>query len=396
MSEDASLSEAVRRVAGTSLTEAVKTVARRSVWPTDGAPSNVKDACGSCVGRWAGRVLVGAVRAFGLAAVGLVFLVAASTSFDSEHIMPAADRQAAAGHKRIALVVGISGYRYAPRLANPRNDALDMSATLRQLGYHVIEGVDLDKPAFDRKVLDFAAALKGADVGVFFYAGHGLQVAGQNYLVPVDARPASATSLEREMVRLDAIQRTMEQEAHTNILFVDACRDNPLARALAQAMGTRSVEIGRGLAPAESGVGTLVSFSTQPGNVALDGTGRNSPFSEALVRHLRTSSEDLSGILIAVRKDVVRATERRQVPWEHSALTGRFYFNPVAAFVAAPGMQPGSGEAAAASSAIKHNADLVVLGAFLPRDGESVHAEPARARMEEPKQHANPQMPFPP
>ena len=93
-------------------------------------------------------------------------------------------------------------------------------------------------------------------------------------------------------------------------------------------MGTRSADIGRGLAPAESGVGTLISFSTQPGNVALDGTARNSPFAGALIRHLRSSSDDLSAILIAVRNDVMRETQRRQVPWEHSSLTGRFYFIP--------------------------------------------------------------------
>jgi uncharacterized caspase-like protein len=118
----------------------------------------------------------------------------------------------------------------------------------------------------------------------------------------------------------------MEREAQTNILFLDACRDNPLARNLARAMGTRSAAIGRGLAAVESGLGTLISFSTQPGNVALDGTGRNSPFAGALVKHISFSNDDLSAMLIAVRNDVLRETQRRQVPWEHSALTGRFYF----------------------------------------------------------------------
>ena len=237
---------------------------------------------------------------------------------------------AAHAGKRVALVIGNSAYQHAGELANTRNDATDMAAALRAHGFQVIDGFDLDKPALERKIRDFAAALLGAEVGVFFYAGHGMQVSGQNYLVPVDAQLKTPSALDFEMVRLDLVQRTMEREAPTNILFLDACRDNPLAPNLARAMGTRSTDIGRGLAAAESGIGTLISFSTQPGNVALDGAGRNSPFAGALIKHMASSNDDLSAILIGVRNDVMRETQRRQVPWEHSALTGRFYFNPTA------------------------------------------------------------------
>jgi uncharacterized caspase-like protein len=155
--------------------------------------------------------------------------------------------------KRVVLVIGNSAYQHTPTLANPKNDATDMSAALRQLGFQVIDGFDLDKAMFDRKIRDFAAALNGAEAGIFFYAGHGLQVAGQNYMVPIDAELASAASLEFEMVRVDIVHRIMERLTNTNILFLDACRDNPLARNLARAMGTRTAEIGRGLAPIESG-----------------------------------------------------------------------------------------------------------------------------------------------
>jgi uncharacterized caspase-like protein len=213
---------------------------------------------------------------------------------------------AAKAEKRIALVVGNSAYQHTPRLDNPKNDASDISAALKKVGFQVIEGFDLDKPAFDRKVRDFAEALSGAKVGVFFYAGHGLQVAGHNYLVPVDAKLSTAAALDWEMVRLDLVQRTMERETETNVLFLDACRDNPLARNLARAMGTRSSDIGRGLAATEAGVGTLISFSTQPGNVALDGAGRNSPFAGALAKRVAASNEDLSALLIDVRNDVCR------------------------------------------------------------------------------------------
>ena len=238
--------------------------------------------------------------------------------------------------KRVALVIGNSAYKHAGELTNPKNDAADIAMALRRLGFQVIDGFDLDKPSFDRKIREFATALQGAKVGVFFYAGHGLQVAGQNYLVPVDAQAETAGALDFEMIRLDLVHRTMEREVQTNIIFLDACRNNPLARNLARAMGTRSTEIGRGLAPVESGVGTLISFSTQPGNVALDGSGRNSPFAESLIKHISTSSEDLSGILIGVRKDVMAATQRKQVPWEHSALEGRFFFKEAPLSEASP------------------------------------------------------------
>jgi hypothetical protein len=235
----------------------------------------------------------------------------------------------AAAEKRVALVIGNSAYQSTPPLTNPKNDASDMVAALKKRGFQVIEGFDLDKAAFDRKIRDFADALPGAIVGLFFYAGHGLQVAGQNYLVPIDAKLSTTAALDWEMVRLDLVQRTMERETKTNVVFLDACRDNPLGRNLARTMGTRSAEVGQGLAPVESGVGTLISFSTQPGNVALDGSGRNSPFTGALAKYVASSNESLSDILISVRNDVIKQTQNTQVPWEHSALTGRFYFSGI-------------------------------------------------------------------
>jgi hypothetical protein len=237
----------------------------------------------------------------------------------------------AQAQKRVGLVIGNSAYQATPALTNPKNDAADFAALLKAERFEVVEGFDLTKAAMDRKIAEFAGRLTGADVGVFFYAGHGLQVGGQNYLVPIDAQLTTAAALDFEMVRLDLVQRTMERETNTNILFLDACRDNPLTRNLARAMGTRSVEIGRGLAAVQSGVGTLISYSTQPGNVALDGAGRNSPFAGALVKRVKAGAKrDLSAILIDVRNDVMHATRNKQVPWEHSALRARFYFTPPA------------------------------------------------------------------
>jgi uncharacterized caspase-like protein len=233
---------------------------------------------------------------------------------------------ALAADRRVALVIGNSAYQYTGELANPKHDAADVAAALKKLEFEVLEGLDLDKAAMDRTLRQFARALDGAHVGVFFYAGHGLQVEGQNYLVPIDAKLEHPSGLDFEMVRVETIHKTMERATRTNLLFLDACRDNPLARNLSRALGTRSAAIGKGLAVVESGEGTLISFSTQPGNVAIDGAGRNSPYAEALVAQLGSPRDDLSTILIRVRNQVIQSTARRQVPWEHSALTAPFFF----------------------------------------------------------------------
>jgi uncharacterized caspase-like protein len=378
MSGERSLTDAVKLTAGISLTQAVKDAAGSRDWFVDDLFDAQKDSTQATVGRQARRVLAACARVAVLAVLTFAFLHTTSspTGLDAE------PRSIAPAQRRVALVVGNSGYRNTPRLENPKNDAADVSAALKKLDFQVVEGFDLDKAAFDAIVREFAAALKGADVGLFFYAGHGMQVSARNYLVPVDAKLTTVSALDIEMVRLDLIHQTMVQEAATNLLFFDACRNNPLSRNLAGAMGTRSIEIGRGLAAVESGAGTLISFSTQPGNVALDGTGRNSPFSGALVRQLQEGKEDLNAVLIAVRNDVMRQTNRQQVPWEHSALTRRFYFHlATPAFVATPATQLRLSEAAEAWSATKDTASFDLLDAFVARYGDTFFAELARARI---------------
>jgi hypothetical protein len=222
-----------------------------------------------------------------------------------------------------------------------------------------------------------------------------LQVDGVNYLVPVDAQLSTATALEFEMIQLAVVQRLMERATNTNILMIDACRDNPLARNLARAMGSRSSAIGVGLAKVEGGAGTLISFSTQPGNVASDGGGRNSPYSGALVRQLRTGRDELSGVLIEVRNDVIQETQGKQVPWEHSALTTKFYFNPpipAAAVIPVPSAQhPFDGvwrsEYSSETCTVKNgvfnfmirNSEVVGLNAVVGSTGEVSFATPGRA-----------------
>ncbi|MGO9173345.1 MAG: caspase family protein [Rhodomicrobium sp.] len=253
----------------------------------------------------------------------------------------------AAAAKRVALVIGNAAYVQAGALTNPVNDAADMAKALTRFGFDVTLGLDLDRRAFDEKLRAFARSLDDADTAVLFYAGHGLQVAGRNYLVPVDAGLATERDLDFEAIGLDFVLRQMEvgRDGKTTIVFLDACRDNPLARNLARSMGTRSAAIGKGLAEVQTGVGTFIAYSTQPGNVALDGAGRNSPFTAALAARVLEPGRNLNALMIEVRKDVLKATDGRQVPWDHSALTSDFFFQPEAQAASAGTLAPAVQEA---------------------------------------------------
>lgn len=240
----------------------------------------------------------------------------------------------ALAERRLALVVGNSAYRNTPDLVNPKNDASAMAEALQGLGFKVIRGIDLSADGMRQTVRKFAGALQFADVALFYYAGHGLQVNGQNYLVPIDAKMTSSLDLEFEATNVQVVIDLMEREAKTNLVFLDACRDNPLARTLARGLGaSRSTTISQGLARIESGIGTLIAYATEPGNVALDGDGMHSPYTAALLKHIKTPGLEVGRMLRRVRRAVLKKTKGKQVPWEHTSLVGDFYFrsSPVTA-----------------------------------------------------------------
>jgi len=237
--------------------------------------------------------------------------------------------------RRVALVIGNAAYQHTEPLANPSNDAADLAATLGKLGFEVVVGKDLDKRSMERSIREFGVRIEGAEVALFFYAGHGIQISGQNYLMPIDARLAGERDVDFETIPLHLILKQMQLEAKAAIILLDACRNNPLATNLARNMGVRAPSIGQGLAEMRAGIGTLIGFSTEPGSVALDGKGRNSPYAEALLKHMPAAGRDASAVLIEVRNEVLKATNGKQVPWEHTSLTGQVFFS-----TSAPPPQP--------------------------------------------------------
>jgi tetratricopeptide (TPR) repeat protein len=226
--------------------------------------------------------------------------------------------------KRIALVIGNSTYTNVPRLANPVNDARLMAETLRALGFVLVGNgaqLDLDKAAFDKMVQRFGIESRGADVGLFYYAGHGMQLRGSNYLIPVDANPTHEADVDFQMLDANLVLRQMaDAGTKLNLVILDACRNNPFG--------------GRGLRATESGLalmlapeGTLISFATQPGSVALDGYEGNSPFSKALAQIIRKPGLNIFGTFNEVGLAVASATGNAQRPWfSTSPIKGNFYF----------------------------------------------------------------------
>jgi len=232
-----------------------------------------------------------------------------------------------AAGKRLALVIGNGAYRHAPELLNPRNDAEAMSKLLKQMGFEVIAGLDLDKDGMERSIREFARKAPSVDLALFFYAGHGLQIGSHNYLVPIDAKVEEATAVDFELFNLDqTVMKYLGGESKVGIVMLDACRNNPLSRSLARAFGaTRSGEIGMGLAPVHGQGGLLVSFATAPGEVAADGEGVNSPYTTALLKHLPTAELEVELALKRVSREVYLSTGRQQQPWHNSALREEVY-----------------------------------------------------------------------
>ena len=222
--------------------------------------------------------------------------------------------------RRVALIIGNSAYEHVTPLDNPGNDATDISVALEGLGFDVFLGLDVTEEETEGLVEKFATAIQTADVSLFYYAGHGFQVGGQNYLVPTDAQIQSPDDIQEQTLRLNDVLDRMTQAPGIKFVFLDACRNDPFEGVVSA--------VSEGLAQIGDAQDFLISFATQPDNVAYDGSGRNSYFTKALLGHIYTPGLTINDLMISVRKDVLAATGGRQIPWENSSLTRQFQFDP--------------------------------------------------------------------
>jgi uncharacterized protein len=235
-------------------------------------------------------------------------------------LVAGADSGSAAG--RVALVIGNSAYQALPVLPNPANDATDVAAELGEMGYDVTVRTNATRAEMANVIARFAEKMRGAELALLFYAGHGVQLNGENYLLPVDARGESEAALTLSTIDLSSLQDAMA-DARANIIILDACRNNPFADAIA---AHRGIGASRGLTPMDTrGRGSLIVFSTKPNSVAADGNGRNSPFTAALIRHMSARGLEIRQMISRVRKDVLAATDDQQVPWDNSSLVDDVY-----------------------------------------------------------------------
>ncbi len=247
------------------------------------------------------------------------------------------------GEHRTALVIGNGAYTNVPPLKNPPNDARDIAATLTTLGFSVTSGINVNQRDMKRLIREFGMRLKGGGAGLFYYAGHGVQSNGRNYLIPIDAAIQSEPEVEDFGVDVNLVLNFMDEAQNgLNIVILDACRDNPFSRSFRSSSN--------GLGQVDAPTGTLIAYATAPGRVASDGTGRNGLYTSELLKQMPVPGLGITEVFMHVRAEVMKQTENKQVPWEASSLVGSFYFTPAVASVgnpiatsspiAAPGINP--------------------------------------------------------
>ncbi|MCA0420890.1 MAG: caspase family protein [Proteobacteria bacterium] len=229
--------------------------------------------------------------------------------------------------RRVALVIGNSSYRNAPVLPNTVNDARDMVVALRKVGFEVVDGIDLDKRGMDAALTRFARIAQDADAAMFYFAGHGFQFNGENYLVPVEAKIEDEVGVQYETTRLNDVVTALNYAKGVKIMVLDACRNNPFVGLLAKRQATRGFSVGSGLAPVQRAQGMVIAYATQANDVAADGAGRNSPFTAALVREIDQPGLEVATLFRRVQKSVYDTTAGRQTPELSLSLLGDFYLN---------------------------------------------------------------------
>src|SRR5580704_5526673 len=285
--------------------------------------------------------------------------------------------------KRVALVIGNSSYRNVTTLPNPASDAAAVADLFKSAGFDLVEHHrDLGVADLRRAIGDFADVAADADIAVIYFAGHGIEVDGANYLVPVDARLARDFDVEDEAVSLDRVLRAIEPARRLRLVILDACRENPFVKSMRRAAASRSV--GRGLGRVEPMTSdTLVAFAAKAGSTALDGDGQNSPFTAALIKHIAEPGLDVRLAFGQVRDEVLLATGRRQEPFVYGSLGGRTVSIVEAPVGSAAPAQPVASEAAQAWAVVQSTTSVAVLDEFIRQFGSTAYGGMARARLDE-------------
>jgi len=287
--------------------------------------------------------------------------------------------------KRVGLVIGNGAYRNVPRLLNPGNDATDVSASLQRLGFSVSTVRDGSFDDMRRALLRFGREAAGADMAVVYFAGHGIEISGENWLIPVDAELRSDQDAEAEAISLKSAMLQVAGAKSLGLVILDACRDNPFAAQMQRRVRQRSVV--RGLARVEPTGSVLVAYASREGTTAADGGSRNSPFTSALLRYLETPGLEISFVFRHIRDDVIQATGSKQEPFVYGSLSRQAIYlkpsvNNQATAEPRPSQTP-SDEAAVAWAAVKDTTSQAVLEDFIRRYGGSLYGTLARARLEE-------------
>src|SRR5579871_961626 len=281
---------------------------------------------------------------------------------------------------RVALVVGNSAYAKVPSLPNPAHDAQDVSAALMRLGFTVTTATDADFDGMRRALLEFGRTARNADMAVFYFAGHGVEINGSNWLLPTDVELKSDVDASTEAIGLQAAMQAVATAKTLGLVILDACRNNPFQSVTRRSNAARSVQI-LGLAPVEPADNVLVAYAARDGTVAADGAGRNSPYTAALLKHLETPGLEVDFLFRNVRDDVMAATNNEQQPFVYGSLSSdEIYFKPPTS-VAVVDATPPPDAAEIAWSFLRATNDISTLTRFVDRFPESSHVSDAKVRI---------------
>lgn len=298
---------------------------------------------------------------------------AGTASEDRNLVVQVAAPVGAQSQQRVALVIGNAAYKEAP-LTNPVNDARAIGQALQESGFTVILRENTDQRGMLSALREFGDKLRGGGTGLFYYAGHGMQIKGRNYLIPVGANVDREDEVAYSAVDAQAVLDKMESAGNAaNIMILDACRNNPFARANRSGQG--------GLAQMEAPVGTLVAFATSPGAVASDGVGANGLYTQHLLTAMRQNGSKVEDVFKQVRANVRRDSQGKQVPWESTSLEGDFYFRGGASVATAAAVDSSVAVENALWDVVKNSNLPIELRAYLNRYPNGRYAALARTRL---------------